>query len=276
MMRVRNWKRHQHFKDRKPPWIKLYRDLLDDVDWHELDDALVKSLVMIWLVASENDGELPDIKKLAFRLRKSESETKSIVSKLGAWLEQDDINPISERYQETRVETETETETEGEGDLRAIAPSPPESPKAASPVTADSPKPARQARKKPAHAMPEGWSVPEEWIEEARQAGHATAQNEARRFVNWAQANGRIYADWKAAWRNWYTRDLPEKPSQTQAPDALERNLLAWLDAGANRAEWGRTTPFVDDPKCPIPREVLVKHKSRIEAAGHRIWQEAA
>ena len=30
-MRIKNWNRFQHFKDRKPPWIKLYRDILDDL-----------------------------------------------------------------------------------------------------------------------------------------------------------------------------------------------------------------------------------------------------
>jgi hypothetical protein len=54
--RVKNWKKFQHFKDRSPPWIKLYRDLLDDPDWHELSGDEAKALVMIWLVASENDG----------------------------------------------------------------------------------------------------------------------------------------------------------------------------------------------------------------------------
>lgn len=113
-MKIKNWKKHQHFKDRKPPWIKLYRDLLDDIEWHELDPKAAKALVMLWLIASEADGDLPDMKRLAFRLRLSETETKSICSKLSHWLEQDDINAISERYQSDSVETETEGETKKE------------------------------------------------------------------------------------------------------------------------------------------------------------------
>ena len=35
MNRIRNFDKFQHFKDRRPPWIKLYRDLLEDLDWHE-------------------------------------------------------------------------------------------------------------------------------------------------------------------------------------------------------------------------------------------------
>jgi len=116
--KIKGWSQFQHFKDRRPPWIKLYREILDDVEWHELDPKAAKVLVMLWLIASENEGSLPDNKTLAFRLRISQSELKSLISKLSHWLLQDDINVISSRYQDDSTETETETETEGEKDTR--------------------------------------------------------------------------------------------------------------------------------------------------------------
>ena len=127
-MFIKNWKKFQHFKNRKPPWIKLYRDLLDDRDWHILDPKSAKVLVMLWLIASENEGNIPPLTQLAFRLRMSISDTKGCINNLSHWLEQDDINAISIRhqsvsatdisvsatdvsvYQETETETETETE----------------------------------------------------------------------------------------------------------------------------------------------------------------------
>jgi hypothetical protein len=111
-MRIKNWTKFQHFKDRRPPWVKLYRDILDDLEWHELDPLAAKVLVMLWLIASENDGRIPDNKTLAFRLRLTELKTKEIIIKLSHWLEHDDINAISEQYQSDRPERETETETE--------------------------------------------------------------------------------------------------------------------------------------------------------------------
>jgi hypothetical protein len=111
-MRIKNWNKFQHFKDRKPPWVKLYRDLLDDIDWHELDAQASKVLVMLWLIASEEDGNIPATKTLAFRLRMTEKQTIDCLNKLSHWLEQDDISVISERYQSDGLETETETETE--------------------------------------------------------------------------------------------------------------------------------------------------------------------
>jgi hypothetical protein len=118
-MRIKNWDRFQHFKDRKPIWIKLYRDLLDDLNWHELDGKSAKALVMIWLIASEDLGKLPETKTLAFRLRMSEKETKEVVTKLSQWLEQDDINTISDVYQDDMPEKrreETDKEKEKETD----------------------------------------------------------------------------------------------------------------------------------------------------------------
>jgi len=117
-MRIKNWDRFQHFKDRKPIWIKLYRDLLDDLNWHNLDPKLAKALVMIWLIASEDCGQLPEIKSLAFRLRMSEKDTKDIVTKLSAWLEQDDIDGISSVYQDDMPEKRRE-ETDKEKEIEA-------------------------------------------------------------------------------------------------------------------------------------------------------------
>ena len=117
-MRIKNWDRFQHFKDRKPIWIKLYRDLLDDLNWHELDPKSAKALVMIWLIASEDLGILPETKTLAFRLRMSEKETKEVVTRLSSWLDQDDINAISEGYQDDMPEKRRE-ETKKEKEIEA-------------------------------------------------------------------------------------------------------------------------------------------------------------
>lgn len=111
-LRIKDWHKFQHFKDRRPPWVKLYRDLLDDIDWHELEPRAAKVLVMCWLIASENDGFLPDPKKLAFRLRLSESALSDVLSKLSHWLESCDIGEISGRYRDDAPERETEVETE--------------------------------------------------------------------------------------------------------------------------------------------------------------------
>jgi len=114
-IRIKGWERFQHFKDRNPPWVKLYKDILDDPDWHSLDGESAKVLTMLWLIASEDEthqGALPDLRKLAFRLRIKESQLNQTLTKLSHWLIHDDINVISSRYNPYIPETETETETE--------------------------------------------------------------------------------------------------------------------------------------------------------------------
>ena len=125
-MKIKNWSKFQHFKDRRPPWIKLYRDILDDMNWHQLDPLASKVLVMCWLIASEDDGQIPDAKTLAFRLRMSEKQISDCLIKLSHWLEQGDITPISERYQDDAPETETERETKTETKKKTAVADPPE------------------------------------------------------------------------------------------------------------------------------------------------------
>ena len=114
-LRIKNWEKFQHFKDRNPPWVKLYRDILDDPEWHELEPSAAKILVMLWVVASDDEskqGFLPDTKKLAFRLRISEKNLCIALSQLKNWLVQTDISTISDCPRADAPETETETETE--------------------------------------------------------------------------------------------------------------------------------------------------------------------
>ena len=85
-MKIKNWRDFQHYKHRNPPWIKFHKTLLDDPEWHTLPPLASKVLAMCWLVASERDGELPPISKLAFRLRMSADEASEQISLLSHWI----------------------------------------------------------------------------------------------------------------------------------------------------------------------------------------------
>ena len=118
--RIKNWQKFQHFKDRRPPWIKLYRDILDDPDWFDLDPGAAKALVMFWLIASENDGYLPDAKKLAFRLRTTVQLVEQLVISLSPWVEvanSRDIDPISTGYQVDAPEKRQRRDRDRERDI---------------------------------------------------------------------------------------------------------------------------------------------------------------
>ncbi len=56
---VKNFDRFQHYKDRSPPWIRLYNSLLDDYDFGQLPDASKAHLLAIWLLASRYENKIP-------------------------------------------------------------------------------------------------------------------------------------------------------------------------------------------------------------------------
>jgi hypothetical protein len=68
-LRIHNWERWQTYrKDRAPPWIKIHRSLLLNVEWQTLNDAEKGQLVSVWMLAAERNGYIPDDAKLVQRL----------------------------------------------------------------------------------------------------------------------------------------------------------------------------------------------------------------
>ena len=212
-MEIKNWSKFQHFKDRKPPWVKLYRDLLDDIEWHELDPKAAKVLVMLWLIASEDEGRIPPTKTLAFRLRMTEKQTNDCLNKLSHWLEQDDINTISERYQDDSLETERETETDKE-------------------------KEAETRRGTKGSRLSADWVLPEDWESWARQERpDLNPQKVGEQFKDfWIAKAGAagVKLDWQATWRNWVRNQRQERlnpadiakvtvPSKVERDPALQK-----------------------------------------------------
>ena len=192
-MQIRNWKKFQHFKDRKPPWVKLYRDILDDLDWHELDATASKVLIMCWLIASEDDGRLPPVKTLAFRLRMSEKQTNDCLNKLSHWLEQDDISVISDRYQSDSLETETETETETEKETEV-----------------EKKRGTKGSRLSTDFELPDSWT---EFCQTERPDLNPKKVFDSFKdyWVAKAGAAG-VKLDWQATWRNWVRNQNIAKP----------------------------------------------------------------
>lgn len=114
-LRIKDWRKLQHYKDRKPPWIKLHRDCIDNPDWHELDGETAKTLIGLWCLAAEDeklDGNLPDLRHIAFRLRISESAAEVSLKKLKSWLDKVDSNSLADCYQSATTETDTEKDKE--------------------------------------------------------------------------------------------------------------------------------------------------------------------
>lgn len=118
----KKWSEFQHYTNRRPPWIKLHRWLLDDRDFMCLPIASKALAPCLWLLASEQqDGSFDaSLDSLAFRLRLSQKEVEAGLTPLiekGFFLDastmlaprlQDACSEREYRDREQRESTETD------------------------------------------------------------------------------------------------------------------------------------------------------------------------
>lgn len=64
MYRIKNWNQFQHYKDRTPPWIKLYPRLLDDVSYIQLSDRAKVVLFHCWMAGAKVWNPLKEVEPL--------------------------------------------------------------------------------------------------------------------------------------------------------------------------------------------------------------------
>lgn len=56
---IKDFEKHQHYKNRNPPWIKMHRSILSDYAFGCLQDASKAHLMLLWLLASGLDNKIP-------------------------------------------------------------------------------------------------------------------------------------------------------------------------------------------------------------------------
>ena len=117
-MQIKNWKQFQPplRSDRNVIWIKLYRKILDDFEWSNLTDSNKATLIELWLLASENEGNLPSVDEISFRLRKDKSFINKQLEQLSSFVLQDVAEVLPNRLPRVRVRVEKELEKEKEVD----------------------------------------------------------------------------------------------------------------------------------------------------------------
>lgn len=189
---IRNWSKFQHYHTRRPPWIKLYRELLDDQDFHALEPAAAKYLPLVWLIASEDDGKLPASSVLAFRLRVTTDKCAEILESLAVWVTTNASAPLAPCKQdaipEREREGETEKETEGARKRHVFVPPTPE--------------------EVAAYSKEIGWPMDgQAWCDSYAQKGWKVGKNTMK--------------DWRAAVRNWKSQRWT--PAKTAAQSETRR-----------------------------------------------------
>lgn len=129
MIEIYNWSSYQSYKDRRPPWIRFHKSMLDNYEYHSMSAEARALLPMLWLLASEDEDPTSGLirdsyEKITFRLRiRNEVFTESLRElELAGFvsiksLDDSQCNetvtkPLQNRNETVTPETETETETD--------------------------------------------------------------------------------------------------------------------------------------------------------------------
>jgi hypothetical protein len=131
MFRARNWDSFQSYKDRNPPWIRLHKRLIDDINFQKMNADARALLPMIWLLISEDADPVSGMlrlgyEELSFRLRQPEKIIKAAMQEIvkAGFLERINDDNTECYINDTEVlrnchpETETEAETYTEADKK--------------------------------------------------------------------------------------------------------------------------------------------------------------
>jgi len=120
--RVPNYKRFQHYKDRRPPWIKLHVAIFDDMEFGALPDDVKWHVVGIWVLASKLDNCVPfDAEWVTKKIDAVTPVDLEGLASLG-WIKRckkprrkrGASTALADSKQGATSETETETEAKGE------------------------------------------------------------------------------------------------------------------------------------------------------------------
>jgi len=90
---VKNFEKHQHYKGRTPPWIKLYNDILDDYAFLSLPEATQRHLMLIWLIASRHHNRIPNDAGYIARAIHAQSKVNLPAILASGWLYETDEPP---------------------------------------------------------------------------------------------------------------------------------------------------------------------------------------
>ena len=105
-LRIRNWEKYQHYKDRNPAWIKLHSEVLENYEFNLLSDAERYHAVAIMLLASRTSNKIPnDNKWVGNRIgAKTKVNLENLIS-VGflTWYD-DDSESVAQRLQGARPE----------------------------------------------------------------------------------------------------------------------------------------------------------------------------
>jgi len=198
IIRIVNWAKFQHYKDRNPPWIKLHRELLISRTWLTADDASRVLAIVCMVLAAETGNKIPldiaYIKRRAY-LNQDPDFAQLVASQFIEIVDETGnasslLADASGLHANARPETETETEAETEAEK--------------SQKRAPSCAPTKRGTR-----IPDDFAVSEEHRTFASEEELPNPDSEIDAFRDyWRSIPGArgMKLDWHATFRNWLRR----------------------------------------------------------------------
>lgn len=208
---VKNFEKFQHYKQRNPPWIKLYNSLLDDPDFIALDVPSRYHYLSLLLLASKQNNIIstsPDYLKKMLRLDDAP-----------------DLMPLFERG--FLLATRKHSASKTLAPCKQLAMSETETEESKNPLYVSPLSPTPQSTR-----FPEGWTPKSEHQTWCQKKGIKNITELAEAFGQDAQAKGKTFKDWNMAFYTWLRNAIkfgdahvspikhtqPEPPQEDQAP----------------------------------------------------------
>ena len=124
LVTVRDLRLTQHYRNRRPPWVKLHRSTLDDDAYARLPASAWRLGLELVLLCSEAEDEVVDASPaaLSWRLRRkvSERDVQALLSIGFIIPRQDASGTLAQRERDAASEGETERETETEHTAHSV------------------------------------------------------------------------------------------------------------------------------------------------------------
>jgi len=119
MIKIKNWSKYQSYKDRRPPWIRFHRTMLDDYAYQKMSADSRALLPMLWLLACEDEDPRSgliqlEIEEISFRLRQPEKIINKCINELQSVDFIECIESVTKPLRECNEIVSTEAETEAE------------------------------------------------------------------------------------------------------------------------------------------------------------------
>ena len=114
---VKNWEEHQHFTRRRPTWIKLHHELLNDRKFQSLPVASRALLPMVWLLASEFAEGVINVEDtdIAFRVHwpidAFHEAFKSLIDR-GFIINRNEQNQLTRNFPQSQSQSQSQREKE--------------------------------------------------------------------------------------------------------------------------------------------------------------------